>query len=89
MDVELVAVGDELLYGDIVNRNAAWLGEQLDAAGLRVRRSVVVPDSVPEIAAAVSEALLGARPRAASREKRPGPIVKPSRGRVEKTRPGA
>lgn len=64
MDVELVAVGDELLYGDIVNRNAAWLGEQLDAAGLRVRRSVVVPDSVPEIAAAVSEALLGARPRA-------------------------
>ena len=34
MRVEVVAVGTELLLGQIVDTNSAWLGEQLAAAGL-------------------------------------------------------
>lgn len=57
MRVELVAVGDELLYGDIVNGNAAWLGRELADVGVTVATSVVVGDDVNAIAAAVTTAL--------------------------------
>jgi len=36
MNGAVLAVGDELLLGDIVNSNAAWLGEQLAAVGVQV-----------------------------------------------------
>ena len=32
--VEIVAVGTELLLGQIADTNSAWLGEQLAAAGV-------------------------------------------------------
>ena len=57
MRVELLAVGTELLLGDIVNTNAAWLGQRLAAAGLDVTTSVVVGDNIGRIAAAVSAGL--------------------------------
>ncbi len=34
MRVEVVAVGSELLLGQIADTNSQWLGEQLAAAGL-------------------------------------------------------
>ena len=49
MDVALVTVGDELLAGDTVNTNAAWLGERLGERGVSVDRTVVVPDDVDAI----------------------------------------
>jgi len=51
--VELVSVGDELLVGDVLNGNAAWLGERLAAAGLEVGEVVTVGDDIDEIAAAL------------------------------------
>ncbi len=57
MTVELLAVGTELLLGDIVNGNAAWLGQQLAAAGLDVFRSAVVGDNLARIGAAIHDAL--------------------------------
>jgi len=54
---ELLAVGDELLYGDIVNGNAAWLGRELADVGIRLGRSVVVGDDIGAIRATVLEAL--------------------------------
>jgi nicotinamide-nucleotide amidase len=54
---ELLAVGTELLLGDIVNTNAAWLGERLAEAGIDVTTSVVVGDNVDRIADAVRVAL--------------------------------
>lgn len=54
MRVAVVTVGDELLAGDTVNTNAAWLGEQLDRRGVRPERVVVIPDRVSEIATAVN-----------------------------------
>lgn len=57
MRVELVAVGTELLLGDIVNGNAAWLGERLAAAGLDVTHAVVVGDNIQRISDSLSTAL--------------------------------
>lgn len=57
MRAAIVAVGDELLLGDIVNANAAWLGAQLAAVGVQVVRSEMVGDDAGDIAAAVRRAL--------------------------------
>lgn len=57
MRVELLAVGTELLFGDIVNGNAAWLGRRLAEAGVDVTTSVVVGDNIGRIAEAVTTAL--------------------------------
>lgn len=53
----VVAVGDELLLGDVVNSNAAWLGAQLAAVGAPVVHSAMVGDDVDRIATAVRRAL--------------------------------
>jgi nicotinamide-nucleotide amidase len=53
----VVAVGDELLLGDIVNGNAAWLGAQLATVGCPVVHSSMVGDSVDRIVAALRRAL--------------------------------
>jgi nicotinamide-nucleotide amidase len=53
----VVAVGDELLLGDVVNGNAAHLGKVLAAAGAPVAHSVMVRDDVDELAAALRTAL--------------------------------
>lgn len=54
MRVALVCVGDELLTGDTVNTNAAWLGAELADRGVAVERVTVVPDRVDEVASVVA-----------------------------------
>lgn len=49
MDITLISIGDELLSGRTVNTNASWLGEQLAAAGYRVRSVLTIGDSLNEI----------------------------------------
>lgn len=53
----VVAVGEELLLGDVVNGNAAWLGAQLAAVGAPVVHSAMVGDDVGRIVTAVRRAL--------------------------------
>lgn len=55
MDVALVTVGDELLAGETVNTNAAWLGRQLGKRGADLERVTVVPDQIGDIAQVVNE----------------------------------
>jgi nicotinamide-nucleotide amidase len=49
----VLAVGTELLLGDVVNSNAAWLGRQLAAAGVEVVASEALPDDLDVLVAAV------------------------------------
>lgn len=56
MRVVIVTVGDELLTGDTVNTNAAWLGRQLTGRGVTVARGVTLPDDIETIAIEVSAA---------------------------------
>ena len=53
----VLAVGDELLLGDIVNGNAAWLGEALAGVGVPVVHSAMVGDDVARLATALRRAL--------------------------------
>ncbi len=52
----IVAVGDEVLTGEVLNTNGAWLGQALLAAGSRVTQQVLVPDDE----AAIRDTLLSA-----------------------------
>lgn len=52
----LVTVGDELLLGQTVNTNAAWLARELADLGAEVVRSVTVGDGEEEIRGVVEEA---------------------------------
>jgi nicotinamide-nucleotide amidase len=53
----VVAVGDELLLGDIVNGNAAWLGAVLAELGLPVVHSSAVGDDTGRIVTALRRAM--------------------------------
>lgn len=57
MIVETIAVGTELLLGQITNRNAAYLGEKLAESGFDAHYSVVVGDNLERIVSALSTAL--------------------------------
>ncbi|HEV2810928.1 MAG TPA: competence/damage-inducible protein A [Acidimicrobiales bacterium] len=57
MWVEVVAVGTELLLGDVVDTNSAWIGRQLALAGLDAHYQSRVGDNVERIVGAVRTAL--------------------------------
>lgn len=44
MKATLLTIGDELLIGQVVNTNAAWLGEQLNGLGVVLTHAVTVGD---------------------------------------------
>jgi nicotinamide-nucleotide amidase len=56
MNVEVIAIGTELLLGQIVNSNASRIGERLAEAGLDHYRQTVVGDNIDRVAAAIVEA---------------------------------
>lgn len=53
---QILTVGDELLSGDTVNSNLAYLGERCRMLGITVIRAVSVRDRVEEIVAALRDA---------------------------------
>jgi nicotinamide-nucleotide amidase len=55
--VEIVAVGNELLLGDVLNTNTHWLCKRMTELGGRVRRAVMIEDDVETIAAEIGGAL--------------------------------
>jgi nicotinamide-nucleotide amidase len=54
---EVVAVGTELLLGQIVDTNSTWIGEQLALAGIDVLYGSVVGDNLERIVSALRIAL--------------------------------
>ncbi|MFT4660972.1 MAG: nicotinamide-nucleotide amidase [Patiriisocius sp.] len=57
MNAEIINIGDELLIGQTVNTNAAWMGEKLATIGVAVKRTVVIPDEREDIISALDSAL--------------------------------
>ena len=55
MNVAIVTVGDELLAGETVDTNSAWLAAQLTDRGCTIPRVTTVPDDIEVIAAVVNE----------------------------------
>ena len=53
MKVATLSIGDELLLGEVVDTNAAWIAERLYRRGIRVDRHLTVGDREHDIADAV------------------------------------
>src|SRR5690349_23174324 len=53
---ELLTIGDEILYGQIVDTNSQWMGVELSNAGIKVIRKTSVGDQEDEILKAFAEA---------------------------------
>ena len=49
MNVALISIGDEILIGQIVNRNAAWIAETVTAIGCHVVEHCVVADDSQQL----------------------------------------
>ncbi len=56
MRAEIITIGDEILIGQIVDTNSAWLGQQLSALGVEVVQISSVRDQRQAIVEALEEA---------------------------------
>src|SRR6478736_3045179 len=57
---EIITIGDEILYGQIVDTNSAWMGTELGKIGIRVKQI----SSVSDEADAITQAIVDAQTRA-------------------------
>ncbi len=57
MRCEVLAIGTELLLGQVVDTNSAWIGEQLALAGIDSHLQVKVGDNQTRIVTAIRQAL--------------------------------
>jgi nicotinamide-nucleotide amidase len=53
---EIITIGDEILIGQIVDTNSAWMATQLNLSGVKVNRITSISDNAEEIRAALSAA---------------------------------
>lgn len=56
MTSEIISIGDELLIGQVINSNQAFIAERLNSVGVSVSRMVTVGDDVTQIVRAFREA---------------------------------
>lgn len=56
MLAEIITIGDEILIGQIVDTNSAWIAQRLNDIGLRVKQISSVSDDRKHILTALSEA---------------------------------
>ncbi len=54
---EILTIGDEILFGQIVDTNSQWISSELDTLGIKTVRKTTVADIETEILEAVDQAL--------------------------------
>jgi nicotinamide-nucleotide amidase len=54
MYAEIITIGDEILIGQIVDSNSAWMAQQLNEIGIEVKQISSVSDKIEEIKNALS-----------------------------------
>ena len=55
MTAQIITIGDEILIGQIVDTNSAWMGQQLNMQGIRINKIVTVSDTHADITQAVQD----------------------------------
>ena len=55
MNAIIITVGDEILIGQVVDTNSAWIGQQLSECGIRVQKIISLSDDAQEIISALNE----------------------------------
>ncbi len=53
----LITIGDELLIGQVIDRNSAWLADKLTNLGIKIKKIISVQDKQNEIINALNEGL--------------------------------
>ncbi|WP_266202588.1 competence/damage-inducible protein A [Pontibacter kalidii] len=53
---EIITIGDEILYGQIVDTNSAWMGTELTKIGVKVKQITSISDNAGHIVQALDEA---------------------------------
>lgn len=56
MKVEIITIGDEILIGQIIDTNSAWMAQELNLIGANIERIVTLTDTVDEIIGALTDA---------------------------------
>lgn len=56
MLAEIITIGDEILIGQVVDTNSAWMGQELNKIGMRVKQITSVSDEATHIKKALDEA---------------------------------
>lgn len=57
IQAEIITIGDEILIGQTIDTNSAWLGEHLDASGYQVQQITSISDQPSHIVRALHQAL--------------------------------
>ncbi len=55
IQASLITIGDELMIGQVIDTNSAWLAQQLNSEGIWIRRRVAVGDNFEEMQRAFDE----------------------------------
>lgn len=58
MKVEVITIGDELLIGQVIDTNSAWIGKELNTLGLELYRITSVQDDKDDILRVLNEAYM-------------------------------
>ncbi|MGZ4000136.1 MAG: CinA family nicotinamide mononucleotide deamidase-related protein, partial [Mucilaginibacter sp.] len=56
MQAEIITIGDEILIGQVVDTNSAWMAQKLNAIGIRVKQITSISDDKQHILTALKEA---------------------------------
>ena len=54
-NISIITIGDELLIGQVIDTNSAWMAQELNRAGLWVNRRVAIGDGRRDILNALDE----------------------------------
>lgn len=60
MRAAIITIGDELLIGQTLNTNAAWIGQELSSQGMSIYRSITIRDDRQDILDVVEEYMTNA-----------------------------
>ena len=55
MQAEIISIGDELLIGQTINTNAAWMGQELSKIGVDVHQTNVITDDKKHIISTLND----------------------------------
>ena len=56
MKAEIITIGDELLIGQVIDTNSAWMAEQLNLSGIKVAQITSISDNREHILSTLGEA---------------------------------
>ena len=57
MNIEIINIGDEILIGQVINTNAAWMAEELNKNGFKAYQFTVISDERDHILQGLEDAL--------------------------------